>query len=505
MFRTAPARPAPSLILILGLAALIALAGCSDDDDDGSGPLTPDTTPPAMVVDFVAFPGDGRVTLSWSNPTDGDWVGTMVRRDDAPPTGPDSGALVVDTTGDSYVDQSVTNDSVYIYAAYSYDLAGNFSDPAQATATPHEPIVVTFPDAELEQAMRTFTGVGAGDITDLDLLPLTELDLADRQIAEVTGLEWCLNLVELDLAYNDITDDSNLAVLADLPALRSLDLAGADLTSLSPLAGLTGLTWLRFDSPQVSDLTPLSSLTDLEYLMFADLAVTSLSPLAGLTGLETLSFFRCEGITTFADLAGLSQLVHLQAEDVATADLSPLATLDNLFTLDINGCQAHDIGDLMGLTQLHSLSLYRLPLLREAIEVQIPALEDAGVVVGRAIMIGEEIVGEWTIASITEDGTPVDIGEFLEWEVGAETAMMIIYGNATFIYEERDMSGTALYEEGGSLSDPEEGSLVMYVETVNGEAIQDYVGFSGTWAVDGDDLILTAEEAGSAIVMTWSR
>ena len=96
MPRRQPGLPDPIVerMLAVVLVSLLVLAGCSDSDDgDGTDPTEPDTTPPPTVTNLRAIPGDGQVTLSWSNPTGGDWVGTMVRRDTAPPDGPESGEL----------------------------------------------------------------------------------------------------------------------------------------------------------------------------------------------------------------------------------------------------------------------------------------------------------------------------------------------------------------------------------------------------------------------------
>lgn len=507
MPRPQTGRPNPIVerVFTVMLVSLLVLAGCSDSDDgDGNDPTEPDTTPPPAVTNLRAIPGDGQVTLSWSNPTGGDWAGTMVRRDTAPPDGPESGELVTDTTGESFIDAAVTNDVTYVYAAYSYDLAGNHSGPVQATATPHEPVVVTFPDANLEQAMRNLTGVGSGDITDLDLLPLTELDLASNQITDLTGLQWCANVTALVLANNDLTDDSNLDVLAAMTALTELELGEADLTTLAPLADLTGLTRLEFSCPQVSDLAPLASLTGLTSLRFGDLAITSLAPLTGLSSLEVLQFYRCEGIASFDALASLTSLVRLQAEDVRTADLSPLATLIDVEVLTINGCLAHEISAVMTMPQLQSLSLYRMPLLREAIDVQIPALEAEGVYVGWSSMIAEETVGTWTMSGVTVDGSAVDPAEFFEWDAGTEAAVLFAYANTDYAYEERDAADETLYRETGYII-TDDTQLRVVVETENGEEVQDYNAFLGTWAVTGDDLVLTTEQDGSTIVLTWTR
>ncbi len=38
-----------------------------------------DTTPPNDVTNFTAIPSNGRVSLNWTNPTDADFKGVMLR------------------------------------------------------------------------------------------------------------------------------------------------------------------------------------------------------------------------------------------------------------------------------------------------------------------------------------------------------------------------------------------------------------------------------------------
>jgi len=103
----------------------------------------PDTTPPADVSNFTATPGDGHVTLSWTNPADGDFVGTMVRyrTDGTHPTDHNDGTLVCDRTADQgsndgFVHSGLQNGTTYYYSAFTYDEVPNYSETAHASATP---------------------------------------------------------------------------------------------------------------------------------------------------------------------------------------------------------------------------------------------------------------------------------------------------------------------------------------------------------------------------------
>ena len=131
--------------------------------------------------------------------------------------------------------------------------------------------VVTFPDLNLEAAIREAIGKPSGDILQSDLAGLTTLSADDRSIADITGLEHCTNLTELDLRDNQI---SNLSPLSGLTNLTDLDLQRNQISDISPLAGLTNLTDVSLWINQISNLSPLSGLTSLELL---DLGVSAQS------------------------------------------------------------------------------------------------------------------------------------------------------------------------------------------------------------------------------------
>ena len=99
--------------------------------------------------------------------------------------------------------------------------------------------VITFPDPNLEAAIRDAIEKPTGDIYQSDLLSMTVLDVYNRSIIDLTGLEYCVNLGDLNLYNNQISDISPLSTLTNLTVL---DLSYNQINDISSLSGLTRLT-----------------------------------------------------------------------------------------------------------------------------------------------------------------------------------------------------------------------------------------------------------------------
>ena len=193
---------------------------------------------------------------------------------------------------------------------------------------------VTFPDSNLEAAIREAINKPQGPITAADLESLRSLDTQGRGISDLTGLEYCLNLQLLNLDGNNISD-------------------------LSPLAGLTDLVQLFLDSNNISDISTLAGLTNLELIWLSHNNISDISALANLTN-----------------------LVHLKLDDNNIRDISALVGLTNLEFLSLMNNDIRDISPLVENTGLASgdyLYLYNNPLLPTSVDVYIPQLEARGV------------------------------------------------------------------------------------------------------------------------------
>jgi internalin A len=243
-----------------------------------------------------------------------------------------------------------------------------------------EPQVVTFPDANLETAIREAIDKPEGDIDVCDLAGLTSLDARWRNITDVTGLEHCTSLRSLKLSSNPISD---VSPLSGLTSLTYLALEGNQISNVSPLSGLTSLTGLTLWGNQISDISPLSGLTSLTDLALADNPISDASPLSGLTSLTRLylSMNQISDISPLANLVGLTDLYLYQNQ---ISDIGPLENLVNLRLVHLQNNQISDISPLVentGLGEGDWVDLRGNPLSVESITTLIPQLEARGVTV----------------------------------------------------------------------------------------------------------------------------
>ena len=180
--------------------------------------------------------------------------------------------------------------------------------------------VVNFPDPNLEGAITEALELPANTlITQQDMLQLMILDIRDSSIADLTGLEYAVNIEALYSMNNQITD-------------------------ISPLANLTNLTYLYLGDNALKTIEPLAGLINLRVLDLYNTGVKDITPLANLTALESLVIIR-NMIVDLSPLRGLKDLKRLQLAENPIRDFSPLTELEGLeLDLDI---------DLSRLDQLH--------------------------------------------------------------------------------------------------------------------------------------------------------
>jgi hypothetical protein len=101
-----------------------------------------DGTPPGPVTNLLCAAGNQQVSLTWTNPSDPDFSGTVVRyRTDAYPTTATDGDQVAYKLGtpgaaDGCIHRGLTNDLTYYYAAFARDDSALYAASAIGSATP---------------------------------------------------------------------------------------------------------------------------------------------------------------------------------------------------------------------------------------------------------------------------------------------------------------------------------------------------------------------------------
>jgi len=226
-------------------------------------------------------------------------------------------------------------------------------DNYSVTANFEEDEVVTFPDPNLEAAVRQAISEPEDPIYASDLDGLTGIDASVRNVTDLTGLEYATSLTGLDLEGNQISD---VSPLASLTGLTGLGLAYNQISDISPLANLIGLTRLGLNYNQISDVSPLSTLTSLAELGLEGNQISDISPLSTLTSLAELglAYNQISDISSLANLTGLTRL-GLSSNQIG--DISSVANLTSLRDLVLWSNQISDIWSLANLTNVTYLNL----------------------------------------------------------------------------------------------------------------------------------------------------
>jgi PKD repeat protein len=191
---------------------------------------------------------------------------------------------------------------------------------------------VNIPDSGLSDAIAS--EVGPPPFTESELSSINYLSVSFLGISDLTGLEYCTNLVYLDLGNNGISD-------------------------ISALPGLTNLVYLYLGSNNISDISVLSGLTNLEVLILGINGISDISALSGLTNLWNLDL----GSNDISDISALSGLTNLRNLYLGSNDISDIEPLVNNTGLGF--------GDFV--------DLLNNPLDNVSILNYIPELQDRGV------------------------------------------------------------------------------------------------------------------------------
>ena len=183
---------------------------------------------------------------------------------------------------------------------------------------------VEIPGPNLEHAIREKLVLPDEiSLTQADMLQLGNLDASNRQIKDLTGLEYAIHLTVLYLSQNEI---SNLTPLAGLSHLENLSLWGNPISDLSPLANLTELNYLHLGLCQISDISPLANLTNLTSLYLHGNQISDIKTLTGLTRLTHL-WLGWNQIVDVSPLSNLTRLTELILSSNRIVDFSPLEGL----------------------------------------------------------------------------------------------------------------------------------------------------------------------------------
>ena len=293
-----------------------------------------------------------------------------------------AGLLVLDSANGSMKRDAWT--SSFPDVLFALDFPESFTPPTVITPPEQKPgAVVQIPDPNLRAAIAEELGKSPNaPITAEEMERLSRLDVPNRGIQDLTGLQYAINLEDLNIGgWDGGNQVSDLSPITGLINLRSIGFMENPISDLSPLRELRNLTFIYGRESKVSDLSPIAGLTQLKHIdfTFTDPPVThdtkqlsrlvnltflglhsvdDLTPLARLTKLEKLFFGGTDNIRDLKPLVGLTNLRQIHICCMGISDLSPLRNLTKLQHLYLPFANISDLTPLAGLTGLEDLYLH---------------------------------------------------------------------------------------------------------------------------------------------------
>ena len=214
------------------------------------------------------------------------------------------------------------------------------------------------------------------DESQLDLLRERGVDVFGNISVLLSSLTFSDPALELCVQQEMINNDIQL--VSELSVLFCFDPA---LVDLSGIEGLTALEFLELSSASVSDFSELSSLPNLTGINVGGPTIdeSSLTALVAIPNLQTLRIFN-SALTDLSPLSMANSLVELFVEEL-NASLLPLAEIESLRILGFGANPTTDFSELLNFTQLTSLSVSRILLSQEQIDIvyQLSNLEELNI------------------------------------------------------------------------------------------------------------------------------
>jgi len=193
------------------------------------------------------------------------------------------------------------------------DLAGNTATATISISNIHKNETITFAEANMYNAVvENLTGkiVEKNDsrhsvtISKTNLQNVTYLDLSDKNIVNISGIEKFTNLKELNLFKNKITDVTPLNNNATIEKL-SLNSNELDNEELNKIATMSNLKILAISNMKnITNIAPIFNMTQLQELYAYSNSITDITGIENLTNLQKLDL-RWNSILQFPTINGI--------------------------------------------------------------------------------------------------------------------------------------------------------------------------------------------------------
>lgn len=194
---------------------------------------------------------------------DGEWHHTITEFKNSNSTGSPNGPFDQDfflrlnlAIGGNYIDSPWDDPTSSVGAANGEGFPATMSIDYVRVYEMRKPKEVEVKDTQLRKLLNEKLGEKLGTtrtanqkITDVEMEKLTDLNLDNSNITDLTGLEAAKNIENLSLNHNKIED---ISPLSELHLLHKLSLKENAIADVFPLARLSGLTYMNAEDQRIT-------------------------------------------------------------------------------------------------------------------------------------------------------------------------------------------------------------------------------------------------------------
>ena len=117
--------------------------------------------------------------------------------------------------------------------------------------------IVNIKDSKLKAELLTYDTNKDGELSKAEMESIMELELENKGIIDLSGLENAVNLTNLSLSNNNISD---ISALSKLTKLQFLYLSNCNITDITALKDMTNLYSLNLSHNNIENISALSNI-----------------------------------------------------------------------------------------------------------------------------------------------------------------------------------------------------------------------------------------------------
>lgn len=182
---------------------------------------------------------------------------------------------------------------------------------------------------------------------------IRSIDLSNKNISSIDGLEIFDNLYDINLSKNNIID---ISPLSKMKTLSNIDLSNNKIKDITPLVSINKLYTLDLSGNNVGDVSCLAKKGE-QNIDIVDLNLSGNKNVKGyekINSLRILNLSNCN-ITNLNNLSNLDNLSELIISDNNLSNIEGVP--ENLYILNISNCNLESLDKLANYTKLSTLNI----------------------------------------------------------------------------------------------------------------------------------------------------